>query len=321
MRRRDLLVLTASTASLAGLAGCSAEESTAQSAETTGEWTYTSGFDRTTTLDAPPERLVLDAYSAAALWDYGIRPVGIFGYGLEEDASPLALGNVDLDGIEVVGRGGELNIEAMAALEPDLVIGFGTDRSQGWTWWEDGTTEAVTNIAPFLAVKFSGMAVEDVIQEYATLGEHLGGDRAPTEADQTRYTENLTALDAAAKPELSTIALNGDSSALYVGTGSLAQLRLLADHGVNLVGPEAGEDSPWAELSWENVPDYPADVVLAYVGSPGLFAAAPVYNSMPSVQAGQVVDWDDKQPFTYAAYADWLEQVVATYSAARDVTA
>jgi iron complex transport system substrate-binding protein len=319
VRRRELLVLSASTAALAA---CSAEPSTTEPDATSAatEWTFTSGFDRTTTLDAAPERLVLDAYSAAALWDYGVRPVGIFGYGLEENASPLALGNVDLTGIEVIGRGGEFNIEALAALEPDLVIGFGREGTTGWTWWEDGTTEAVTNIAPYLAVKFSGMAVEDVIEEYATLAEALGGDRTPTAADQTRYTENLAALDAVAKPELTTIALNGDSSALYVGTSALAQLTLLADHGVNLVGPEADADTAWAELSWENVPDYPADVVLAYVGSTELFAGAPVYAAMPAVQAGQVVDWDDKQPFSYAAYADWLEQVVAAYSTAQDVT-
>ncbi|WP_432565349.1 ABC transporter substrate-binding protein [Kineococcus sp. SYSU DK003] len=318
MRRRELLVLTASTAALAA---CSAQESTADPGQTTPTWSYTSGFDRTVTLDALPERIVTDAYSAASLWDYGIRPVGVFGYGLEQDASPLALGDVDLSGVEVVGRGGELNIEALAALDPDLVIGYGSARSEGWTWWEDGTTQAVTNIAPFLAVRFSGMPVEDVVEEYAALAEALGGDRAATDADRARYAENLSALDAAVGRGLTTIALNGDTSALYVGGPDIAQLRLLADHGVTLVGPTPPEDSPWAELSWENVPDHPADVVLAYVGSKELFAGSPVYTAMPAVQAGQVVEWDDKQPFTYAAYADWLEQVVATYSAARDVTA
>ncbi|WP_432514603.1 ABC transporter substrate-binding protein [Kineococcus sp. SYSU DK001] len=322
MRRRDLLTLTATTAALAACSSPgSTTGSTPGSPPSPAGWSATGGFGRTLTLDARPERVVTDAYSAAALWDHGVRPVGVFGYGLEEDASPLALGNVDLDGIDVVGRGGELNIEALAALQPDLVVGFGTTRGQGWAWWEEGTTTAVANIAPFLAVEFSGRSVEDVIGTYGDLAEDLGGDRSATDADRARYTENVAALQDVADPALRTIALNGDASALYAGTPALAQLKLLADHGVTLVGPAASAGSPWAELSWENVSTHPADVLLAYVGSQELFAGSPVYASLPAVQAGQVVEWDDKQPFTYGAYADWLERVVATFTAARDVTA
>ncbi len=62
-------------------AGCSSAESAPTAAEG-GGWSYTTGYGNTIDLDAAPQRIVVDAYSAAALWDYGIRPAGIFGYGI-----------------------------------------------------------------------------------------------------------------------------------------------------------------------------------------------------------------------------------------------
>ncbi|MFS9599365.1 hypothetical protein Q6311_30995, partial [Klebsiella variicola] len=79
----------------------------------------TTGYGNTITLDHAPERIVVDAYSAAALWDYGIRPVGIFGYGV---GNPDVTDRADESTMTVVGREGELSAEALAALDPDLVI-------------------------------------------------------------------------------------------------------------------------------------------------------------------------------------------------------
>ena len=100
-------------------------------------WSYTTGLGNTIDLDAAPEVIVVDAYSAAALWEYGVRPDGVFGYGLEEGAPTDSLGHADRSTMEVVGTGGELDIEALAALEPDLVIGYGNqDNPESWTWWD-----------------------------------------------------------------------------------------------------------------------------------------------------------------------------------------
>lgn len=286
-------------------------------------WSYTTGFGNTIELDAEPEVIVADTYSAAALWEYGIRPDAVFGFGLEPGGSPLALGNADVESMENVSPGGEINLEALAKLEPDLVIGYGNqEKPDSWTWWEDNTAEHVNAIAPFVGIKFSAQPIVDVIEEYAGLAEALGADVERSSAVQAKaeFEKASAQLEetVATKPDLTTIALNGDTSQLYVGTTALAQLDLLEQLGITLVGPES--DGPWAEVSWERVPDWPADVVLEYVNSAEPFADAPIYQSLPAVKADQIAVWDDKSPNTYVHYAAWLTDLNRVYEAAEDVT-
>lgn len=315
--------LAALTAALAlALTACANTANTESAPTADGEWSYTTGYGNTITLDARPEVIVADAYSAAALWEYGIRPDAVFGYGLEEGASELALGNADPDSMEVVGEGGELSVEKLAALQPDLVVGYGnSDNPTSWTWWDEDVAETVNEVAPFAGVNFSGQPIVDVIEEYAGLAEALGADAAASDAATAKEdfeTASATLEETLAeKSDLTTIALNGDTSTLYAGTTSLSQLGLLDELGVNLVGPEA---EGWAELSWEKVPDYPADVVLAYVASTEAFADSPVYSSLPAVKAEQVTGWDDKSPNTYVHYAAWLKDLDEAYAAAEKVT-
>lgn len=224
--------------------------------------------------------------------------------------------------MEIVGTGGDLNVEALAKLAPDLVIGYGnSEKPEGWTWWEDTTTERVNAIAPFVGIKFSAQPIVNVIEEYAALAKALGADIEDSSASQAKgdFEKASAALTEtlATKPDLTTLALNGDTANLYVGTSSLAQLGLLEELGVKLVGPEG---QGWAEVSWEKVPDWPADVVLEYVASAEPFADAPIYQSLPAVKSNQVAPWDDKSPNTYVHYAAWLTDLNTLYAAAADVT-
>lgn len=319
MRRLPLILIPI----VALLAACASTQASGNPDSSAG-WSYTTGLGNTITLESAPEVIVTDAYSAAALWEYGIRPDAVFGYGLEAGGSELALGNADRDSMQVVGTAGDLNIEALAALEPDLIIGYGNvDNDQAWTWWDETMAERANAIAPFAGVRFSDRPIVEVIEEYAGLAAALGADVDNSVAAQAKTdfedagTELRTTL--ATKPELTTIALNGDAASLYAGTSKLSQLGLLEDLGAKLVGPAS--DEGWSEASWEVIPDYPADVVLSYVASTKAFAEAPVYRSLPAVKAEQVAPWDDKMPNTYAHYATWLNDLNTVYASAKDVTA
>ncbi|GAB3190660.1 ABC transporter substrate-binding protein [Nesterenkonia suensis] len=313
LRRRASLALAA-TAALTALAACgppgTADETPAEedAAET---WSITdSGYGNTITLDARPESLVVDGYSAAALWEYGIRPDGVFGYGVTDEDS-VALGTADVSEMAVVGREGELDLEALGALEPNLIVGFGDDDGAGWTWWDEQVKDEATRVAPFLGVQFGGRPVQEVIEDYVSLAEALGGDVESADAQQAQqgFEDRLQRLRDIAEeaPDLRLIALNGYDE-LYVGQPTLGQLALLEDLGYTLVGPEA--ESAWASLSWENVADYPADVVLSYAGSADQVDGVPAYQRLPAVEAGQVVVWDDKRPFTYTSYNAWLDDLI-----------
>ena len=303
------------------LAACSAtaaDQPDASRSSAAAEWSHTNSFGHTVTLPEAPKVIVTDAYSAASLWPYGIRPAGVFGHGLEKDAPPGELGEADVSTMKVVGRGNELDIEALAALQPDLIIGYGNGDTKGasWTWWEEAVAEKATAIAPFTGIQFSDQPVVDVIAEYEGLAKALGGELA-SEAVATAKTDFEKAQEdvrttMAAKPELTAIALNGTTATVWPGGRKLAQVALLNQLGLKTVGPSDPDSAWWGELSWEEVPDYPADVVLAYTGSTKAFAEAPVYAKLPAVKAGQVVGWDDKMPFTYARYAAWLTEVNTT---------
>src|SRR5688500_13616380 len=101
------------------LGACGPGSTTGSSAE--GGWTYTDGSGQKITLDGVPKRIVAHGNSAAALIALGIKPVGIYAdQPVDED---LGLKNLDLDGIEVVGEEwGVINVEAVAALKPDLIV-------------------------------------------------------------------------------------------------------------------------------------------------------------------------------------------------------
>ncbi|WP_353706970.1 ABC transporter substrate-binding protein [Cellulosimicrobium sp. ES-005] len=283
-------------------------------------WSWTSsGYGTTYALDEAPDSLVVDGYTAAALWDYGVRPAGVFGYGFS-DAGALSIGNARVDEMEVVGADAELNLEKLLALEPDLVIGFGNEDGTAWTWWDDTVTEEATAVAPFVGMRFSGRPVVEVIEDYASLAEALGGDVDSPEVAEAKaaFDERLDTLRGiAAEKPLTILPLNG-AEQLWVGQKNLGQLALLEELGFTIGGPQDQEG--WAELSWERVPDHPADLVLSYTGSDEAMAANPVYAGLPAVQAGQVVGWDDKRPFTYASYVEWFDELIAVLDGAEVVS-
>ncbi|MGO2051552.1 ABC transporter substrate-binding protein [Glutamicibacter sp. AOP38-B1-38] len=313
--RRTLLTML-SAASIIALTSCGAQSaenaSTGASPETLhGSWSFTDSFyEKKTTLDQLPESIVVDSYSAAALWDYGVRPTGVFGYGLTEEGG-LSVGNADVSQMTIVGKDAEFNLEKLLSLDPEVIIGYGNSEGTGWTWWDEKVQGEATATAPYLPIKSGGRPVQSVIEDYAALAEALGGDTNTESAvqDKTAFTERLETLKgiAAEKPGLRIIALNGYDE-LYVGQKTIGQLALLEDLGFEIAGPTA--DSGWASLSWEKVSDYPADVVLSYSGTAAQVKDHPVFSSLPAVQSGQVVEWDDKRPYTYASYVQWFDQLI-----------
>ena len=71
MTRR--LCMAAAVLIAALVAGCGSDAP--DSGATTGPWSYTSGNGQVVKLDRRPERIIAHAYSAAALMEFGIRPI------------------------------------------------------------------------------------------------------------------------------------------------------------------------------------------------------------------------------------------------------
>lgn len=320
LTRRTLFTLGLATATAGLAAGCQRSEPTA--ATSGGDFRHTpTGYQgRDVTLPSRPERLIVDTYSFAAMAPYGLKPVGHWGYGADD---PTVIGEADVTGSTSVGRDAELSLEEVARLEPDALIGYGNTAGTGWTWWPEGVTERVGQIAPFIPIKLTGARIPDVIEEYRRLAEALGLD--VTSAEVTTAKEDFDAAlrrigELTAAKKLRVLALQANPDSLYVGV-NVAVLKLLAEAGVQLVKAEPVKPGgPWAEVSWENISTYKSDLIMDFQSSTDQAHAQAPWATLGPVKAGQVTEWNDKRPNNHRAYADWLNGFADAYDKAQPVT-
>ncbi len=283
-------------------------------------WSYTDGSGKTVTLDNRPDTLVMHANSAAGLIPFGIRPDGMYVDGpVEDDAS---LQGLDVSGVEIIGEAwGEIDIEKLAALAPDLIVAEWWPLEESYSGMEssaDADQGQISRIAP-VAGPVQGDSVADMIADYEALAEKLGADlRDPAIAARKERFEK--ARDAfkqavAAKPGLTVMAVWAGEDGLYVAApeGS-AELSDFARWGMDIVTPEHAEDRGyWETLSWENADKYQPDLILvddrAGPSTRETAEAQPTWTTIRAAQAGQVADWPAFWMRNYTSYADQLEEL------------
>ena len=328
------LLLTATLASCASGATSSSSTSAAASSAVAspsatvpaGPWSYTDGSGATITLDAPPERIVAHASSVAALIPLGIRPVGIYA-DQPVDVDP-ALKNLDLTGIEIVGQEwGVINIEKVAALQPDLILAEWWPLEQAYSGMEEetGAKDTLPKIAP-VAGPAQGTSIVTLIEDYEKLAASLGADinspaaTAARSGFETSLANFRTAL--AGKPDLSVLAVSPTVDAIYVAApAGASELSDFVSWGMNITAPVVADDRGyWETLSWENAGKYQPDLLLIddRYGATTLEAAQqqPTWTQMKAAAAGAVVDWPAFWLRNYADYAAELDQLTAAINAA-----
>src|SRR5690606_22941639 len=229
-------------------------------------WSYTDGSGQTVTVDHVPVRIVAHANAAAGLIPLGIRPVGI--YVDSPVADDKSLQGLDLTGIEIVGEAwGEIDVEKVAALQPDLIVAEFWPLEKTWSGLaDDGLRGQVSKLAPITGV-VQGTSIVTMIEDYETLAASLGADLAAPQvaADKAAFATSLAAFRAAveAKPGLDVMAVWAGSDALYVAaTAGAAELSDFASWGLKLVDPAIADDRGyWETLSWEQADKYQPDLV------------------------------------------------------------
>lgn len=291
-----------------------------------GAWTYTDGSGETATLDETPTRIVAHASAAAALMSFGIEPVGI--YADTPVADDLALQDLDLSGIEIVGEEwGVINIEAVAGLEPDLIVSEWWPVEEAYSGMEEGTNhETLSEIAPVVGVA-QGSSIVQMIEDYAELATALGADLDDPElaATRERFDAAVAGFEeaTAAKPDLSVLAVSPSDEGLYVAVPEhAAELSDFVDWGLGLIVPETPDPGfeYWETLSWENADRYQADLIIVdqrgYPANLELAQDQPTWTSLTAAEAGAVAVWPAYWVRTYDAYAGALEELTAAIAAA-----
>lgn len=330
--RRRLLAGSAAFGALLGLSACGSDQESAPAAPDPS-WSFTDARGVRVRLPRRPERVVAYTGVAAVLWDYGVRPVGIFGPQRREDGSPdTTVGDIDLASVGSAGEGYDaLDFEALAALHPDLVVTGMTNRNVMWVIGDDAV-DRVTRIAPLVALEGYGVPAEQIIAGYERFARLLGADTDTPELMNARVRLNQASAAArtaiAAKPNLRVLVTYADTEGLSIARPSqfpdLLSFRAL---GLDLVEPAGGGkdggEQFYKTLSWEQAGRYPADLILhdtrAFSLQPDQLTTYPTWTALPAVQAGQVGRWSAEARLSAQGFAAVLEDLAATVTAARDV--
>ena len=285
-----------------------------------GEWTFTDDRGVTITLPKPPERVVAYIPIAASLWDFGVRPVGVFGTTVTQDGSPeVYSGNVDLDAVVSLGEVyGEMDLEQLVELKPDLILfDMYWEEIDLWGLPADAVAQ-VEEIAPIFGVRFINQPITTTVGTLEKLAADLGADLdAPDVVEaRTRFESAAEAVQAACaeKPELTALLASGWTDNLYIANPKVwADLIYFQELGLNMVMPDVPEGELWETLSWEQAGKYSADLILHDARSAAIrqeqLADIATWSALPAVQADQVHNWYTEFVPSYLGLAEVLEDL------------
>ncbi|MBA3379196.1 MAG: ABC transporter substrate-binding protein [Chloroflexia bacterium] len=324
---------TAAAARFATAQEGSPEASSAASPAADGEWSFTDDKGVTVTLPSRPERLVIDVNAASPLWDFGVRPVAVFGWlaTASGDFGPAG-GRIDPEQVEIIGEGeATIDVEALVGLQPDLIITLTfspDDPLEYWSLAADGPLEQVQQVAPIVAI--SGVQSSNAgVARFAELAVDLGMDLETPEvtADLERWQASEAAFGTALadKPGISAIFTAPSPDVIYIANPQVAgDLQYYRELGLTIPDVEINPDDGnyWEYASLEEIGKYQTDLLFSsYRGMPvEEFLAIPTVATLPAVTAGQVYTWNQDEVLSYRGIADSLDGVIEAITAADIVT-
>lgn len=245
------------------------------------------------TIPAAPQRVVaLIDRDADTLLALGVQPVAIrSNYNFEAGVGAWAEDLIE--GEPIVWGGRDLNYEAIAAASPDLIV-FATSGGDADEY------NLLSQIAPTISLPKNALAWQATTAETTLLIAEALGRRADGEkllADLDAYL----AAQNAAHPEFA------GRTANYLDVHSSGIYQYADDHIVNGAlyalgfSPIQGaldvpEDQTFTIVSAELLPDYDADIVLAYSFGrtlDELIAEVPTLATLPSVAEGRFLLLDN----------------------------
>lgn len=295
-----------------------------------GAWSFTDDKGVTVTLPAPPQRVVIDVNAAAPLWDFGIRPIAVFGWLANPEGNfGAAGGNIDPKQVEIIGNGeNTIDVEALVALKPDLIVTLTFVPDEPTDYWSlaaDGPLEQVQQVAPIVAI--SGVqSASSGIARFAELAEALGADLASPDmvAAKTAWQDAEHAFTEAvtAKPGISALFVAASADMLYVANPERAgDVIYFTELGLTVpaITVDAANGDYWEYVSLESIGKFQTDMFMnSYRGLPmDEVKAMPTVAALPSVQAGQIYEWNQDFICSYQGMTSILTDLTANVEAAQ----
>jgi iron complex transport system substrate-binding protein len=291
----------------------------AQDATPAAGWSFTDDAGVSVSLPETPQRVVAYLNLAAALDDFGAKPVGYFGQPLRPDGTRETIaGDMELEGmVSVAPDYGGFDIEALLAEDIDLIVNDMWESPPTFWGLEEGAVEQINAVAPIVNLWFVGQPVTNTITRVGDLAAALGADpddpqvKADREAFLAAEAELKDAI--AANPGLKVAFASGTpDEAFYIGNPNVnADLMYFASLGLDIVAPE-DQESFFEELSWEEAGRYPVDLLIMddrqWSSTPEeLIAKVPTFAALPAVKAGAYGPWASEWVPSYPGMTPVLE--------------
>lgn len=220
--------------------------------------TFIDDAERSVEIPAHPERIVSlhDLFFSVPLIELGILPIGSHGRSNGEGTEPFMrsskmMTGVDFDTADItfLGTGTEIDPEAIAALEPDLIV-LSTNQDP----------DLYASIAPAILLDFS---LSDKYALYDRLAE-ITGSQANLNLLKTRYEQQLSQLKTVVDtPSISVNVIAAVDGQVRSYRHFAALGRVLDDAGFAM--PEVVRDVPsgqYQDYSPEMLPEMDADLIL-----------------------------------------------------------
>jgi iron complex transport system substrate-binding protein len=326
-RREALAGGLAAGASL--LVGCASNgnDVAGSKAEDEAAWTFVDDRKHTVRLSERPTRIAAYQTVAAALYHWGVTPVGVFGS--DPPADPW-LANFPWTGSDLVGSVyGEIDTAKLLVLKTQLIVSrwFPSPSNSPLFGFRDlAQQQSVGAKVPIVGL--SGRTIMPA--QIARYGEFVHSLGVPTKSERIvrareafdRAAERLS-LVARRKSSLRIIAVSCDQNTMYVAKLAPSCDMLFYSHlGVPLISAQT-QAPYWDTLDWDHADKYPADGIL-YDTRPFTLPLAdakkvPGFAALPAVRANQIGAWQAEAPPWYQIYAEAMNELATTIASWRRV--
>ncbi|WP_436791103.1 ABC transporter substrate-binding protein [Yinghuangia sp. YIM S10712] len=298
---------------------------------TGGAWSFRDDRGQDVSAKSTPKRIVAFIGSAAALKDYDIDCVGVFGPTKGADGKPdVQAGDVDVSKVEILGQEwGQFSVEKYVGLRPELLVSPVYEDETLW-YVPDESKDKILPLAPSVGIRVAKVSLTEPLRRNAELAASLGADLNSAKAvdAKKRFETASETLRQAAKAAggLKVLAASAAAEQFYASAPDpSADLRYFKELGIQFVIPDKLEADGYYEiLSWENAGKYAADLIMMDNRSVALqpkdLTNKPTWNELPAVKAGQVVPWVSEPRFTYAGVAPLIEELAAAIAKSRKLT-
>jgi iron complex transport system substrate-binding protein len=291
-------------------------------------WTFVDDRKQTLRLRRRPTRIVAYTTAAAALRQWGVTPVDVFGDDPVEDP---ALAGFPWGESQIVGSVyGEIDLAKLLVLKAEVIVSrwFPPPTDAPLFGFKDLAQQTrIASRVPVLGLDGHVIATQQ-IERFGTLARALGANTTAGATGRSRAAfrkaaANLSVI-ARAESNLRIIAVSGDQSTMYVAKlADFGDLAFFRQRGVPLVSAQA-TGPYWDRFSWDDAAKYPADGIL--YDTRRLFLplreakAIPAFAALPAVRANQIAGWQVDSPPSYLSYTEAMNALATSITGWGSVT-